>query len=339
MYVKNKVHVLDCTLRDGGYVNDWNFGDENAQRIASLISQTGVDYFEVGFIKLCDYVKDKIQFNEMSQIANLFRPSKQKLSLIVEVGYGYPVTAFPPHSEKTVDLVRVIMWKRMLKEGLEYCRELKRLGYEVSVQATRTEQYTFEEFADLIKMFNEIQPTAIYIVDTFGLLTKDMLLKYALIADENLVNGVRLGYHAHNNMQQAFSNAIAMLETNWKHELMLDASVMGMGRGAGNLCLELLLKYMNESYDRQYNLTPIYEVADKYLMPFYKESPWGYSIPFMLGAMNGCNPSYVKYMQDKGLTIPQIAKVYAAMKEQGVGITYDIEMCNKIIGKYGKLDK
>ena len=76
------VHVLDCTLRDGGYINDWNFGDENAKEIVTQLSSTGVEYVEVGFIKLCDYIKDKIQFNHMHQIAALFRPSKQKLSLI-----------------------------------------------------------------------------------------------------------------------------------------------------------------------------------------------------------------------------------------------------------------
>lgn len=326
----NNVKILDCTLRDGGYVNDWQFGDDNAKDICRLISQTGVDYFEVGFIKLCDYVKDKIQFSEMSQIASLFKPTKQKLSLIVEVGYGYPVSAFPEHSDNTVDLVRVIMWKRMLKEGLEYCRQLKQKGYEVSVQATRTEQYSLEEFADVCKMFSEINPDALYIVDTFGLLTKEKLLEYATVADQNLASGIRLGYHAHNNMQQAFSNAVAFMEHPWQHDIMLDASVYGMGRGAGNLCLELLLQYMNER-GGMFDVAPLYEVMDKYLMPFYEKSPWGYSMPYQLSAINGRNPSYVSHMQRQGLTISQMAKVYQMMKEKEVGITYDEEMCNDLI--------
>lgn len=327
----NNIQVLDCTLRDGGYVNEWAFGDEKAQQIARLITQTGVDYFEVGFIKLCDYVKNIIQFNHMEQVTKLFKPTKQKLSMIVEVGYGYPVTSFPERSEDTVDLVRVIMWKRMLKEGLEYCKELKRRGYEVGVQATRTEQYSKEEFAALIDMFNEVNPKAIYIVDTFGLLTKDHLFDYARIADEHLADGIRLGYHAHNNMQQAFSNAQAMCEANWKHDIMLDASVLGMGRGAGNLCLELLMKYLNESRGCNYSIDYLYEVADKYLMKFYQESPWGYSMPYFLSAKNGRNPSYVHYMERKGLSIQQIAKVYSLMRERNLGITYDENMCNSLI--------
>ena len=329
----NNIQVLDCTLRDGGYINGWRFGDKNAQEIAKLIGQTGVDYFEVGFIKLCDYLKDVIQFNQMDQIARLFKPTNKKLSLIVEVGYGYPVTSFPEHSENTVDLVRVIMWKRMLKEGLEYCRRLRKKGYEVSVQATRTEQYSYDEFAELCEMFNEAHPTALYIVDTFGLLTKDTLLEYANVADKHLAPNIRMGYHAHNNMQQAFSNAVAFIEHPWSHDIMVDASVFGMGRGAGNLCLELLLQYLNELNGSVYDIQPLYEVMDKYLKPIYEKSPWGYSMPFLLSATNGRNPSYVGYMQNRGLTIQQMGRTFSMMKERGAGITYDEEMCSKLINE------
>lgn len=329
--MNSDIKILDCTLRDGGYVNDWQFGDDAARDICKLVGQTGVDYFEVGFIKLCEYVKDKIQFNDMNQITKLFKPTYQKLSLIVEVGYGYPVTSFPERSSETVDLVRVIMWKRMLKEGLEYCRQLKQKGYEVSVQATRTEQYSLEEFADLCEMFSKIHPNALYIVDTFGLLTKERLMEYASVADEHLSSGIRLGYHAHNNMQQAFANAVAFMEHPWKHNIMLDASVFGMGRGAGNLCLELLLQYMNDNRGCSYKTDVLYRIMDKYLKPYYEKSPWGYSMPYQLSAINGRNPSYVGFMQSKGLTIEQMGKVYRQMREQGVGITYDEAMCNQLI--------
>lgn len=111
---------------------------------------------------------------------------------------------------------------------------------------------------------------------------------------------------------------------------MLDASVYGMGRGAGNLCLELLLQYMNERGGK-YEVAPLYEVMDKYLNPFYKKSPWGYSMPYQLSAINGRNPSYVAFMNEKGLTIPHIAKIYQMMREKGVGITYDEAMCDELI--------
>lgn len=327
----NNIQVLECTLRDGGYINDWMFGDSEAQDIVKQLSTTGVDYVEVGFIKLCDYVQNKIQFSEMSQITKLFRPSNQKLSLIVEVGYGYPVSSFPEHSEDTVDLVRVIMWKRMLDKGYDYCKALIDKGYEVGVQATRTEQYNDDEFADFIKKFSKLKPKAIYIVDTFGLFDEKELIHYAEIADKYLGDGICIGYHAHNNMQQAFSNVKAFVEHPWKHDIIVDGSVMGMGKVPGNLCLELLLKYLNEYQNGSYNYEPCFKIYEQYLDKIFKENPWGYSMPYLLSARNRCNPSYVQYMDKKGVTLTQMAEIYKLMHQRNVGITFDTEMCDKLI--------
>jgi 4-hydroxy 2-oxovalerate aldolase len=326
-----KIDVLDCTLRDGGYCNDWLFGDEGAKDVVRQLSTTGIDYVEVGFIKLCDYVADKIEFNQMDQIARLFRPSKQKLSLIVEVGYGYPVTSFPEHSENTVDLVRVIMWKRMLDKGYDYCKALIDKGYEVSVQTTRTEQYSDDEFKALCEKFNTINPKAVYIVDTFGLFDAEEVLKYASIADKYLADGILMGYHAHNNMQQAFSNVKSYIEYSWKHDIIVDGSVMGMGKVPGNLCLELLLKYLNEHHGGSYNYEPCFDIYQQHLDQVYKKNPWGYSMPYLLSARNRRNPSYVQYMEKQGVTLTQMAKIYELMKDRNVGITFDTAMCDGLI--------
>lgn len=326
-----RINVLDCTFRDGGYVNDWEFGYGNGKSISDLIWRSGVDFIEVGFIDKYEYQKDHFKFSEMSQITDTFRPSPCKLAAMINIGYGYPLSKIPPRSDKTVDLIRVVMWKRLLKEGVEYCKALKDKGYDVSVQATRTDQYSLEEFKVLINMFNELQPYSLYIVDTFGLFDKESLLEYIDVADSNLTESARLGYHAHNNMQQAFSNMLTVAEHNCNHKLMFDASVLGMGRGAGNLCLELLLKYLNEKGEGEYNEEPLMDVAENYILPFYRESPWGYSYPYLLSAKNKRNPEYVSYLMKAGLSIPQIAKAFELMREREVGITYDTQMCDKLI--------
>jgi 4-hydroxy 2-oxovalerate aldolase len=329
----NEIHVLDCTLRDGGYINDWRFGDKNSQDIVNLVSASGVDYVELAFIKNCKYERDKIEFNEMSQISRLFRPSNQKLSAMVEIGYGYPVGSFPMRSEETVDLVRLVVWKRMIKQSYEYAKELQKRGYEVGIQATRIEQYSYEEFKEFVQVFSQLSPIGIYIVDTFGLLNKERLLDYASIADQNLGEGIYLGYHAHNNMQQAFSNMVALTEHPWNHPLILDASIMGMGRGAGNLCLELFEKYLNENYNGEYKEDYLYHAADKYIIPIYEKNKWGYSIPYLLSAKNGRNPSFVKYLTEKGLNCIQMASLFSEMKKRDVGIIYDTVMCDNMINE------
>lgn len=319
----NSVHVLDCTLRDGGYVNDWRFGDENARRIVALNAASGVDYVELAFIRGGTYEPGRLEFSEMSQIARLFRPSRQKLAAMVEIGYGYPVSAFPRRSEATVDLVRLVVWKRMIPESVEYARALIEKGYEVSIQATRIEQYTQEEFADFAARFSQLSPRSVYIVDTFGLLTKRRLLEYAEAADANLAPNVYLGYHAHNNMQQAVSNMAAICEHPWRHELMLDASVMGIGRGAGNLCLELLETYLNENFGGNYRVEDVYACAERFIRPVFQASPWGYSIPYLLSARNGCNPTYVGAFSAAGLSICEMAEAFRRMRAAGEGIRFD----------------
>lgn len=331
MNKENRIKVLDCTLRDGGYVNDWCFGDENAQRIVEQVSQSGVDYVELAFIRNCEYKNDILEFSDMSQVTKLFRPSNNKLAIMVEIGYGYPIDMFPKRSEQTVDLVRLVVWKRMIKESFEYAKALLNKGYEVAIQATRTDQYTLEEFAQFIKLFSKLDVTAIYIVDTFGLFTKDMLLSYATVADENLTDNIRIGYHAHNNMQQAFSNMVALAEHTWNHKLMIDASVMGIGRGAGNLCLELFVKYLNEKHKCQYDEDILYQVADIYISPIFQNIPWGYSVPYLLSAKYGRNPSFVPYLLNKNISITQMAKVFDIMRSRGEGIRFDTNMCDNIV--------
>ena len=333
MFQMSKIHVLDCTLRDGGYVNDWNFGDANAKEIVSLNASSGVDYVELAFIRLCDYVPNKMQFSEMSQISKIFRPSSVKLAAMVELGYGYPASKFPEHSKETVDLVRLVTWSRTLNECHEYAKVLLDKGYEVAVQATRSDQYNEVEFGKLANLFSDLKLKALYIVDTFGLFTKGKLLTYGKILDENIGEKTCIGYHAHNNMQQAFSNAVAFLENKWNHDVFIDASVMGMGRGAGNLCLELLEPYLNEKFNFKYNESVLYETADRFITPFYKDSPWGYSIPYLLSAKNCVNPTYVPLVLEMGLNNMQISKVFSVMHERGEGIRFNADYCKSIVNE------
>lgn len=329
----DNIQILDCTLRDGGYVNDWQFGDVNSKLITESIYGAGIDYCELGFIRHCDYKKDKMEFNNMSQISSIFKPSNVKLAAMVEIGYGYPVEKFPLRSECTVDLIRLVVWKHMINESLNYCSKLIEKGYDVCIQATRTEQYSYSEFAGFVRAFSKMLPKGIYIVDTFGLLTKDEFLKYVKIADDNIASNVCIGYHAHNNMQQAYSNSIALLETQVNHALMIDASIMGIGRGAGNLPLELIVKYLNDKFHTKYNESILYEVAEKYIRPIYNKSPWGYSIPYLLSAKYGRNPSYVQYLLNKGIDYMKMESIFSAMRNDGVGITFDKKMCDELIEK------
>ena len=264
----NKINLLDCTLRDGGFVNDWQFGTEHANSIVQSISETGMDYVEIGFLRNEANIDGRMVFNTIDAASATILKSKAKRGIMLELSAKYPLDKIPDRKEDSIEMIRVMIWKTLLKEGLDYCKALIDKGYEVGVQAIRTDDYTEDEFKHFVDTYNEINPLDIYVVDSFGVMHKEQILNYATIADEYLREGILLGYHAHNNMQQAYINAVSFLEREWKHPLMLDASVLGMGRGAGNLNTELLLHYLN-THGSNYNLVPVIEIANRYIKQFW----------------------------------------------------------------------
>lgn len=291
------IKLLDCTLRDGGYINDWKFGIDAITDTVEKISNSGVDIFEIGFLKDEDYIKNRTVFNNMSQINDLIKPKNMNIqyAAMIEVLNPIPIEKLEICSENTVDIIRVIVWKRLLKEGFEYCKEIIKKGYKLCVQPARVEQYSYEEFENMLNLFAEINPMAIYVVDSFGTQTIDTLLPYFKLIDSKLSSNIALGYHGHNNLMQAMEAAQVFVDTQWNRDIIVDASIYGMGRGAGNLNIELIAKYLNDNKNKSYKIENFLEIFDKYLKPIYNYCPWGYSLPYYLTASYGCNPNYASY--------------------------------------------
>lgn len=303
------VKLLDCTLRDGGYINDWNFGKEAILDTIHKVVSTGVEIVEIGFLKDEPYNENRTVYNDMKQIAVQIAPKKSgvQYAAMIEVINPIPLEMLAPYSEDSVDIIRVIVWKRLLQEGFEYCKGIVKKGYKLCVQPARVDQYTEQEFVDMAKMFNQLDPMAIYVVDSWGTQYKNVLLSYLHLLDKNLKPGIAMGYHGHNNMMHAFGVAEAVLEEDFQRNLILDASIYGIGRGAGNLNTELIAKFMNETLGRDYSIAPMLDVFDAYLKDIFKDTPWGYSMAFFLTAVHGCNPNYAScYEQDLGLAAHEI---------------------------------
>ena len=231
-------------------------------------------------------------------------------------------------------MIRVIFWKRNLEEGVEYCRKLVNKGYQVGVQLARTEQYDLSEIGDIVKMFNDVHPYSVYLVDSFGTFNRDKMLRYADVYEKSLASDIRFGFHAHNNMQQAMTNAVTFCEQGYEHDLILDASVLGIGRGAGNLSIELFMNYLNLQ-GADFNLDPICKVANRYIEPIKKQIPeseiWGYSYPYFLAATTGRNHSIVNYLLEKKVDIEKMARIFKRMEQEGTGIRFEKELCDKMI--------
>ncbi len=303
----NKIKLLDCTLRDGGYINDWRFGKDAIQDMTKKLADTGVDILELGFLKDEPYQPDRTVFNSMEQVKKLIGKKKPGVNYAVmcEVVNPLPLEMLAPADQDSADIIRVIVWKTKrdqngrvmdaLKEGFEYCRGIVEKGYKLCVQPARVDQYSDSEFTAMIHQFAQLNPMALYVVDSWGTQNAEELLHYMHLADQAMPQEIILGYHGHNNMMQALSVAQAMIKEKFARDIMIDASVYGIGRGAGNLNLEIIAKYMNEHCGKNYEIAPMIDVYDRYVSPIYEQEKWGYSVPYYLTAKYNCNPNYARF--------------------------------------------
>ncbi len=298
----SNIKVLDCTLRDGGYVNNWNFGKLNITNIITQLLTSKVDVIECGFLSQTKETNaDKSIFRNINDVKAYYNTRiENNAVMVLMINYGeYNIEDLPDYQGGCVKGIRLAFHKKDLVAAIEICKKIKAKGYITFVQPMVTLTYSDDELNKLVSLTNEFSPEALYIVDSFGTMTRqDLTHMYSLI-DSKLKNDISIGFHSHNNMQLSFSNAQSLMELNTDRKIYIDSSVYGMGRGAGNLCTELITKYLNDNYSYNYNLLPILEIIDEHLMNIFIKNPWGYSVPFYIASINNCHPNYASYLLDK----------------------------------------
>lgn len=297
------VKILDCTLRDGGYVNEWKFGRKAIENILFNLSKSNTDIIECGFLTSKAYDPDCSLFNSAELINNLVNKDKNSDTMyvaMIALGEKEIDPRLLCDADKTViDGIRLTFHPHEIDRAFECAEIISSKGYKLFMQPVGTTNYTDRQFLDLLERINLIDVYAFYIVDTLGLMYEKDLLRQVSLVDNNLKPSVKLGYHSHNNFQLAFANAQSLSEYNTKREIIIDCSANGMGRGAGNLCSELFMDYLNKNKNAHYNVLPILEIVDQYLVPISLVSPWGYNSAYFLSASNNCHPNYSTYLISK----------------------------------------
>lgn len=334
-----EVKLLDCTLRDGGYLNDWNFGHNNLVSVSERLVSAKVDFIELGFIddrRIFDINRsiapDTESFNKIFQGLK-----KKKSELVGMIDYGTcGIEHIQPCDETIFDGIRVIFKKHVRREAIDFCRQLKELGYKVFVQLVSITSYNDEELFDLIALANALKPYAVSMVDTYGLLQQENLMHYFTELDSKLDPDISLGYHSHNNFQLAFANCTEILSQKTDRNLLVDATIYGMGKSAGNCPIELLAMYLNDHFDKRYDIAQILEALDANIMNFYRVKPWGYNMFFYVSALNNCHPNYVAYLIEKRkLSVKQINEILMQLKNYGdKQLLYDEELIEKLYLDY-----
>ena len=309
--------LLDCTLRDGGYVNDWNFGENAIKNIKESIENSGVEIIEVGFLKDVKYDPNRTLFPGVEWAEHVIYPKKEDVlyCLMVDAPIPFPIDKVIKRTECGIDAIRIIVWKELIDECVEYSKKLIEKGYQVFIQPARVNQYSMREFKGLIDRFNNIGITALYIVDSWGTQDNLDIHTYLEWAKLFLSKTILLGYHGHNHKQQAFLCAEEVIK--FDEAAIIDCSIFGMGRDAGNLNTELIMAHLNKWYGRNYNINPILSAYSKSIKDYYQKFGWGYSIEHFITAMLNCNTKYINYITaNEALPMDQVYEILEKMTDK-----------------------
>ena len=337
--MSNKVSLLDCTLRDGGYINDWNFGHDNMVSIFERVVDAGTDIIEVGFLddrRPYDY--DRSIFPDTKSADKIFGDlDKKNTKVFGMIDYGTcGLGNISPKEESFLDGIRVIFKKHLREDALAFCKELKKLGYIVFAQLVSVTAYTEDELLDLCRIANDVNPDAVSMVDTYGLTHQKDLKKILKILDKNLNEGIAIGYHGHNNFQMGYANCQMVLaySEDTDRDLLVDGSLYAMGKSAGNAPIELVAMHMNHEYGKKYHLSQYLEAIDANIMQFYQPATWGYNLFFFLAASNDCHPDYVKQLTNKHtLSVKQINELLGRLEGEKK-LLYDREYMERLYLEY-----
>ena len=193
-----------------------------------------------------------------------------------------------PCSESFLDGIRVIFKKEKMYPAMEFCRQVKALGYKVFSQLVSVTSYSDEELKEVVGLVNDCHPYAMSMVDTYGLCDAPTLSHIVEVIDSCLDEDITLGYHAHNNFQLGYANAVSVLNSGLKRDVLVDGTLYGMGKSAGNAPLELLAMYMNLNFGKKYHLGQIQEAISTCILDLYHKKPWGYTLFYYIAASNRC---------------------------------------------------
>lgn len=297
-----KISLLDCTLRDGGYVNNWRFGAENIGGIIRGLINSAVDIIEVGFLRDEPYDPERSVYSRREELQSVLHGmGGARFAAMIEakedVSKQFPLEKLAQLKDCGLDLIRIMAWEWKLEEHLDYCRKAKDLGLEISIQPTSVVDYTDERFLELLEMTNEIKPYSLYIVDTWGTEMPGKIRHLAEMADKYLAPEIALGYHGHNNKMQGMACFEALLGMRLSRDVLCDVSIGGMGKGPGNLQTEVIAELMNEEQAGEYDVDLLCDLYAKNIREFFRENPWGYSVYHFIGSRNLVTQNFATYFR------------------------------------------
>jgi 4-hydroxy 2-oxovalerate aldolase len=278
-----EIAVLDCTIRDGGLMNDHTFDDKTVKAVYEACVAGGIDYMEIGYkaskriFSPDSYGKWKYCDEENIRRIVDAKDTALKISVMADAERTDYHEDIPPREQSVVDMIRVATYINQIPVAMDMVKDAHDKGYETTVNLMAISTVQERELDEALDDLTETEVQAIYLVDSFGALYSEQIeyltRKYLAYAKPA---GKEVGIHTHNNQQLSYANTIQAIIVGAN---MLDASFAGLGRGAGNCPIELLIGFL---HNPKFRLRPILQCIQDQIMPLKNELGWGFDIPYMI---------------------------------------------------------
>lgn len=293
--------ILDCTLRDGAYLVDKKFGDTVIRGIIHGLTSARTDFIEIGFLQDDGLGEGKTVFNNSSDAEKYVPVDRGNSLFTVLADYSrYTISKLDTYTGRSFDAVRECFFKHEREKAIDICREIKKKGYLLFVQPVDILGYTDSEILDLISQINQVEPYCFSIVDTFGSMYADDLQRVFSIIDHNLRPDCRIGFHSHNNLQMSNALSQEFLRISYgKRDVVVDATISGIGRGAGNTPTELVMQYMVDKLGYTYDINSLLDIIDSQMENVRTRCEWGYSTSFFLAGCYSAHVNNIAYLKQK----------------------------------------
>lgn len=286
-----EIKVLDCTIRDGGLMNNHQFEDRIVKVVYDTCVAAGVDYMELGYkasrkgIKVGEHGCWKYcREEDMRRIVG-DNPTSLKLTVMADAERCDYHEDIPPKKDSVVDMIRVAAYINQIPSALDMVKDAHDKGYETTLNLMAASVIPDRELDEGLRMLAGSEAKAVYVVDSFGALYSEqvhyLVRKYL---DVVKASGKEVGVHMHNNMQLAYANTI---EGIIEGANFVDATMAGLGRGAGNCPMELILAFL---HNPKFNLRPVLECVQNHVEPLRSKLLWGYDLPYLLTGMLNQHP-------------------------------------------------
>lgn len=338
------VQILDCTLRDGGRIIDCAFPDQEIKEMTYRLANAKIDIVEVGFLRdhrVVEYKGDSTFFTDVDQITPFLDKSNTNVMYVAFIDYGmFDIESLKTYDGTSIDGIRFGFTKKNLEESKEdiiyWIHKIKECGYKLFVQGVNSLNYTDKELLELVDLVNTVHPYSFGIVDTYGAMYMDDIDRLYGLVNHNMLPDICINFHSHNNYQLsfAFAQEIIKLSGASNRKVIIDGTLGGIGKVAGNLNTELIIDFLVRKLHYDYEFEDILDILDDYIYKYSLEHKWGYSTAAMMAGIYKSHPNNIIYLTEKfRLDTKDIGKLLSMM-EPRMRQTYDYDNIERLYTEY-----